>query len=211
MLAVSLGSFGSVAPPVSGSSSSRTTTRDRVSDDAATELAQLVHRAVAGDAEAFGRLYDRFHHSVYRVIYSQTRSTSLTEDLTADTFFRALRGIQRYKLDPSLFTAWLFRIARNLVIDHYKASRTRFEHASDMSRHEDVTDGTDAELTALLNRDRVQAALAEIPAGQRRVIELRFLCELSTTEVAALLDNTEGAVKQLQLRGLRNLARVMRD
>ena len=210
MLAVSLGSYGSVSSPVSGASSRRTT-RDGVLDEAATELAQLVDRAVAGDAEAFGRLYDRFHHSVYRVIYSQTRSTSLTEDLTADTFFRALRGIQGYKLDPALFTAWLFRIARNLVIDHYKASRTRFERASDMSRHEDVTDGADAELTALLNRDRVRAALAEIPAAQRRVIELRFLSELSTSEVAVLLDNTEGAVKQLQFRGLRNLARLMRD
>lgn len=184
--------------------------RTESSDDAA-QLAWLVERAVAGDAEAFGRLYDRFQHSVYRVVYTQTRSTSLTEDLTADTFFRALRAIQSYKLGPDLFVAWLLRIARNLVIDHYKASRTRFEHASDMSRHEDVADGTDAELTALLNRERVRAALAEIPQAQRRVIELRFLCELTTAEVADLLDNTEGAVKQLQFRGLRNLARLMRD
>jgi len=208
VLAVSL---GSVASPVSGSSNrTATTTHECLSDDA-TQLAWIVDRAVAGDAEAFGRLYDRFHHSVYRVVYAQTRSTTLTEDLTADTFFRALRAIQNYKLGADLFQAWLFRIARNLVIDHFKASRTRFEQASDMSRHEDVTDGTEAELTALLNRDRVRAALAEIPAAQRRVIELRFLCELSTAEVAALLDNTEGAVKQLQFRGLRNLARIIRD
>jgi RNA polymerase sigma-70 factor (ECF subfamily) len=170
-----------------------------------------VERARRGDTEAFGHLYDHYHSSVYRVIYAQTRSTPLSEDLTADTFFRALRGIQAFKLDAELFAAWLFRIARNLVIDHFKASRTRLEKAHDMSRHEDLADDADAELLTLMNRERVRTALAELPASQRRVIELRFLGELSTREVADLLDTTEGAVKQLQFRGLRNLARTMRD
>ena len=62
-----------------------------------------MERARRGDAEAFGRLYDHYQASVYRFIYGQTRSTPLTEDLTADTFFRALRGIQDFKLEPELF------------------------------------------------------------------------------------------------------------
>lgn len=209
MLAVSLGSVA----PVSGSSArvSAAAERRRQSGADAARLAPVVERARVGDAEAFGQLYDHYQASVYRIIYGQTRSTPLTEDLTADTFFRALRGIGGFKLDAALFPAWLFRIARNLVIDHFKASRTRFEQAQDMTRYEDVADNTDAELIALLNRERVRAALAELPTGQRRVIELRFLGELSISEVADLLDTTEGAVKQLQFRGLRNLARTMRD
>jgi RNA polymerase sigma-70 factor (ECF subfamily) len=209
VLAVSLG----FAAPVSGSSgpvSVAEQRRERSAEDA-TRLAPVVERARQGDSEAFGQLYDHYQASVYRVIYAQTRSTTLTEDLTADTFFRALRGIEGFKLDAALFPAWLFRIARNRVIDHFKASRTRFEQAHDMSRYEDLADDADTELMALLNRERVRVALAELPAGQRRVIEMRFLGELSITEVADLLDTTEGAVKQLQLRGLRNLARMMRD
>ena len=203
-------SMGSVASPASGSSGSPTIARSQPSDDAVL-MAPIVERARLGDAEAFGRLYDHYQPAVYRVIYGQIRSTPLTEDLTADTFFRALRGIEDFKLDAHLFPAWLFRIARNLVIDHFKASRTRLEQAQDMSRHEDVADSADAELHALLNRERVRSALAELPDSQRCVIELRFLSELSISEVAEVLDNTEGAVKQLQFRGLRNLARVMSD
>jgi RNA polymerase sigma-70 factor (ECF subfamily) len=209
VLAVSAGSIA----PGSGSSAQVSTRagHDQESPVDAARLAPIVERARLGDAEAFGQLYDHYHASVYRVIYGQTRSTPLTEDLTADTFFRALRGIRRFKLDAALFPAWLFRIARNLVIDHFKKSRSRLEQVQDMSRHEDLADDTDVELIALLNRERVRTALARLPTGQRRVIELRFLGELSTSEVADLLDTTEGAVKQLQLRGLRNLARTMGD
>ncbi|GAB3253674.1 RNA polymerase sigma factor [Nocardioides dilutus] len=185
--------------------------RRRQPSDDAVGLASIVDRARLGDAEAFGLLYDRYHASVYRAIYGRTRSTPLTEDLTADTFFRALRAIKSYQLEPALFLAWLLRIARNLVVDHHRASRNRLEQAEDMSRREDVSDNAEAELIALLNRERVRSALAELPTGQRRVVELRFLGELTTSEVADLLDTTEGAVKQLQYRGLRNLARTMRD
>ena len=207
MLAISL---GSVATPASGSSGARPAMSPRPSDDA-VRLAPIVERARQGDAEAFGRLYDHFQASVYRAIYAQTRSTPLSEDLTADTFFRALRGIRGFKLDAELFGPWLYRIARNLVIDHFKAGKTRLERADDMSRHEGIADDTDAELMALLNRDRVRTALSGLPVSQRRVIELRFLGELAISEVADMLGTTDGAVEQLQFRGLRNLARLMAE
>ena len=212
MLAVSLGSESSVATATSSSArpSDAARRRERSAVDAAL-MAPVVERARRGDGEAFGRLYDHYQASVFRVIYAQTRSRVLAEDLTADTFFRALRGIEGFKLEPELFQAWLFRIARNLVIDHVKARRNRVEQAHDMSLYEDLADDTDTELMALLERERVRTGLADLPASQRRVIELRFLGELSISEVADLLDTTEGAVKQLQYRGLRNLARLMRE
>jgi RNA polymerase sigma-70 factor, ECF subfamily len=179
--------------------------------DEAARRAAIVELARQGDAEAFGLLYDHYQASVFRVIYTQTRSTALSEDLTSETFFRALRGIQNFKLDAELFAPWLYRIARNLVIDHSKAGRTRLEQAQDMSRYDDVCAGPGDDIITLLNRERMRAALSELSTGQRRVIELRFLREQSITETAYHLDTTEGAVKQLQMRALRNLAKLLRD
>lgn len=212
MLAVSWGSEESVALATNSSvrQSDTARRRERSAADAA-RMAPVVERARQGDGEAFGRLYDHYQPSVFRAVYAQTRSRTLAEDLTADTFFRALRAIEAYKLEPELFLAWLLRIARNRVIDHLKARGTRFEQVRDMSLYEDLADDTDTELMLLLERERVRAGLAGLPASQRRVIELRFLGELSIEEVADLLDTTEGAVKQLQYRGLRNLARLMTD
>ena len=198
MLAVSMGSATASVPPGAPSVHER-------------RLAEVVERARGGDPEAFGYLYHHYQSSVYRVVYAQTRSTPLTEDLTAETFFRALRGITGFKLEADLFAPWLYRIARNLVIDHFKSSRTRLERVEDMSLHEEVVDGADSDILVLLTRDRLRAAVAGLSDGQRRVIEMRFLGELSVAETADVLDTSEGAVKQLQFRGLRNLARTMRD
>src|SRR5215213_6351923 len=84
----------------------------------------LVELAREGDAEAFGQLYDHYQGSVYRFLYYRTRSTSLAEDLTSETFLRALRGMNGFRWQGKDFGAWLMRIARNLCSDHFKAGRT---------------------------------------------------------------------------------------
>ena len=102
-------------------------------------LIALVELARQGDTEAFGLLYDHYQPSVYRFLYYRTRSVTLAEDLTSETFFRALRSMNSFRWQGKDFGAWLMTIARNLTTDHFKAGRTRLELTTeDMTLHDDV-------------------------------------------------------------------------
>jgi RNA polymerase sigma-70 factor (ECF subfamily) len=174
-------------------------------------LIALVELARGGDAEAFGMLFDHYHGSVYRFLFHRTRSTTLAEDLTSETFFRALRSMSSFRWQGKDFGAWLMTIARNLCMDHFKAGRTRLEMTTeDMGLHDDsTTEGPeDAVLTSLTNEVLLEA-LTELPAEQRDCLVMRFLQGMSISETAAVLGRSDGAVKQLQLRGVRNLAKLM--
>jgi RNA polymerase sigma-70 factor (ECF subfamily) len=171
-------------------------------------LIALVDLARGGDAEAFGQLYDHYHGSVYRFLFYRTRSAALAEDLTSDTFLRALRGMSGFRWQGKDFGAWLMTIARNLCTDHFKAGRTRLEvPTEDMGLHDDATDGPESEVLAALGNDVLLDGLRTLSDEQRDCLIMRFLQGLSIAETAEVLGRSEGAVKQLQLRGVRNLAK----
>jgi RNA polymerase sigma-70 factor (ECF subfamily) len=173
-------------------------------------LIALVELARGGDAEAFGLLYDHYQASVYRFLFYRTRSSTLAEDLTSETFFRALRSMNGFRWQGKDFGAWLMTIARNLATDHFKAGRTRLELTTeDMSLHDDATDGPEGAVLAGLTNEVLMRALTELPAEQRDCLVMRFLQGMSIAETAAVLGRSDGAVKQLQLRGVRNLAKLM--
>lgn len=175
-----------------------------------TRLIALVELARQGDSEAFGLLYDHYHGSVYRFLFYRTRSSTLAEDLTSETFFRALRSMTGFRWQGKDFGAWLMTIARNLATDHFKAGRTRLELATeDMGAHDDSTEGPEAAVLASLTNEILLQALTELPAEQRDCLVMRFLQGMSIAETAAVLGRSDGAVKQLQLRGVRNLAKLM--
>ena len=173
-------------------------------------LIALVELARTGDKEAFGLLYDHYQVAVYRFLYYRTRSQTLAEDLTADTFFRALRSMDGFRWQGKDFGAWLMTIARNLTTDHFKAGRTRLEMTTeDMTPHDDTTEGPEAAVLAGLTNEVLLHALTELPTEQRECLIMRFLQGMSIAETALALDRSDGAVKQLQLRGVRNLAKLM--
>jgi RNA polymerase sigma-70 factor (ECF subfamily) len=180
-------------------------------DEAERErLIALVELARAGDKEAFGLLYDHYHLSVYRFLYYRTRSQALAEDLTSETFFRALRSMNNFRWQGKDFGAWLMTIARNLTTDHFKAGRTRLEMTTeDMTPHDDATEGPEDAVIAGLTNEVLLKALTELPTEQRECLIMRFLQGLSIAETALALDRSDGAVKQLQLRGVRNLAKLL--
>ena len=124
-------------------------------DEAERErLIALVELARQGDKEAFGLLYDHYQASVYRFLYYRTRSQALAEDLTSETFFRALRSMNNFRWQGKDFGAWLMTIARNLTTDHFKAGRTRLEMTTeDMTPHDDATDGPEDEVLAGLTNE----------------------------------------------------------
>jgi RNA polymerase sigma-70 factor, ECF subfamily len=176
----------------------------------ASRLIALVELARGGDADAFGMLYDHYHTSVYRFLYYRVGSVALAEDLTSETFFRALRSMGSFRWQGKDFGAWLMTIARNLTADHYKAGRTRLEYATeDMGAHDSATEGPESSVLASLTNDALLSALKELPAEQQECLIMRFLQGLSIAETAKVLGRSDGAVKQLQLRGVRNLAKLL--
>jgi RNA polymerase sigma-70 factor, ECF subfamily len=172
------------------------------------DVPSLVARAQAGDADAFGALYDIYAAGVYRFCYHRTTSLPLAEDLTSETFFRALRSLSSFRWQDRDFGAWLTTIARNLVIDHRKSAKTRLEIVSDAPPERvEVSPGPEQQTLTRLTNEALAAALGELPDEQRDCLIMRFLQGLSIAETAEVLGRSEGAVKQLQLRAIRRLAK----
>jgi RNA polymerase sigma-70 factor, ECF subfamily len=179
---------------------------DPVSPDRAEdEDRNLALRAGKGDAAAFGALYDRYVGAVYRYVYYRVRNDMDAEDLVSDVFMRALRAIPRY--EPRVaFLAWLYRIARNAVIDRARRSRTQisFEDALAHPGVDQVVE-PDATILALSDKEAVRAALAKLTPLQQEVIVLRFVEGYSTLEIASLVGKREGTVRGIQFRALEAL------
>jgi RNA polymerase sigma-70 factor (ECF subfamily) len=176
----------------------------------ASRLIALVELARSGDKEAFGQLYDHYQPSVYRFLYYRVGSMTLAEDLTAETFFRALRSMHSFRWQGKDFGAWLMTIARNLTADHFKAGRTRLEQTTeDMQTLDSTADSPEVEVLSSLTNESLLRALGELPTDQRECLIMRFLQGLSIAETAEILGRSSGAVKQLQLRGVRNLAKLI--
>jgi len=177
-------------------------------DTEATRLRALVDLAREGDAEAFGQLYDHYVSGVFRFVYYRVGSRQLAEDLTSETFVRGLRAIQRFNWQGKDFGAWLTTIARNLVADHFKSSRSRLELVSEtIPEGKTHAPSPEQEVLALISNEMLFEAVSGLPPEQRDCILMRFIQGLSIAQTAAALDRSEGAIKQLQLRAVRSLAK----
>ena len=175
-------------------------------DDATIE--RLVAEAQAGDSWAFGMVFDHFHEPVYRYIASRVQRPSDAEDLTQHVFVKALEALPRYESRGIPFGGWLFRLARNAVIDHI---RTRHDHAELDSiagwTHGDA--GPDEIAAVRQELDAVGAALAGLTDEQREAIALRFFAGLSAREAAEAMGKQEGTVRGLQFRAIASLRRQL--
>ncbi|GAA1909580.1 sigma-70 family RNA polymerase sigma factor [Nocardioides marmoribigeumensis] len=200
-----------VAPDPAGGPGDSQHAVSSVEDEAeASRLIALVELARGGDTEAFGLLYDHYHPQVYRFLYYRVGSQALAEDLTSDTFFRALRSMSSFRWQGKDFGAWLMTIARNLTTDHYKSGRNRLEMTTeDMSPHDSVTDGPETAVLASLTNEALMEALRQLPSEQQECLVMRFLQGMSIAETAQVMGRSDGAIKQLQLRAVRNLAKLM--
>ena len=175
-------------------------------DDAAIE--RLVAEAQQGDSWAFGVIFDHYHESIYRFIASRVHRPSDAEDLTQLVFVKALEALPRYESRGIPFGGWLFRLARNAVIDHV---RTRHDHAELDSvvewAHGDA--GPDELAVVRQELDAVGLALASLTDEQREAIELRFFAGLSAREAAEAMGKQEGTVRGLQFRAIAALRRQL--
>jgi RNA polymerase sigma-70 factor, ECF subfamily len=171
-----------------------------ISDEIALE------RAVDGDREAFGILYERYIGRIYNYIYYRTGSAIDAEDLTARVFFRANSHISRFKNMGVPFSAWLYRIAHNLVANWHRDNSRRQEvplednaHLHYRGEHPEALLITSQELEGLLSQIR------QLPADRQQLLILKFVERLPNAEIAVIMGRSEGAVKSLYHRTLLSL------
>jgi len=143
---------------------------------------------------------------VHRYLFVRVGQRPLAEDLTSETFLRALRRIDTFSWQGKDIAAWFITIARNLVVDHVKSARFRFEvTTADMRDADRQVEAPDEEVLARLRDEQLVTAIKALRPEQAECITLRFLHGLSLSETARVLGRSEGAVKQLQLRAIRAL------
>ncbi|HJR45825.1 MAG TPA: sigma-70 family RNA polymerase sigma factor [Actinomycetota bacterium] len=172
------------------------------------QLRQEVRRAARGDEESAALLFDHYHPRLYRYALARVGSSQDAEDVAAETFARVLRDLDRFRWRGAGFDAWLFRIAHNLVMDHFRRSG-RESLDEDMDTQElDLRTPEGAFLQDELARE-VQDMLSHLTHDQRDVIALRFAGGLDTHETAAALGKKVNAVRQLQFRALETLRKRM--
>lgn len=170
---------------------------------------ELVHAAQQGDTAAFGALYDRYVDMVFRFVLYRVGDRLLAEDLTSETFLRALRRITSVTYQGKDVGAWFVTIARNLVLDHVKSSRYRLEVTTSEFRDSDSSDDPEAEVVAGAVNAALLECVSQLGEDQRECIGLRFLQGLSVAETAVIMGRNEGAVKALQHRAIRRLASLV--
>ncbi|MET9228487.1 sigma-70 family RNA polymerase sigma factor [Lentzea sp. NPDC003310] len=180
-------------------------------DDASDEPWQLVKAAQSGDTEAFGVLYDKYVDMVFRyVLFRVGGDRAFAEDVTSETFLRALRSIGSVSYQGRDVGAWFVTIARNIVFDHVKSSRYRLEvTTAELQDNREETSGPEQEVMTEATNAELLRCVSQLGDDQRECIVLRFIEGKSVSEVAQLMDRNEGAVKALQHRAVRRLAQIL--
>jgi RNA polymerase sigma-70 factor (ECF subfamily) len=174
------------------------------------DVIDLVARAQGGSADAFGALYDRYVDVVYRYVYYRVGSQQLAEDMTSETFLRALRRITSFTWQGRDFGAWLVTIARNLIADHFKSSRYKLEVATgEILESGRLADGPESEVLDAMTNMTLLEAVKLLNAEQQECIVLRFLNGLSVAETALAMGKNEGAIKALQYRAVQSLKKLL--
>jgi RNA polymerase sigma-70 factor (ECF subfamily) len=171
-------------------------------------LDRLVENAKRGDSQAFGQLFDEYAGPIHRFIASRVNSPSDAEDLTQLVFVKALEALPRYEARGIPFGGWLFRLARNAIIDQIRTRRDHLPLVTALTRETDDA-GPEARAALRDDLDRVAQALTELTDDQREVIELRFFAGLSVLETAVAMGRQEGTVRGLQFRAIAALRRSL--
>lgn len=176
---------------------------------------QLIEQAQAGSAEAFGQLYEKYAAAIFRYVFAHVDNRLDAEDLTEEVFLRAWRSISRYHQQDTPFLAYMFRIARNAIIDHHRSSR-RSKQVMSLENDDrpdrqikDVRPDPSDLVSDSMERQEMRKLLDQLQEDYRTVILLRFLSGLDPDETAKVMDRSPGAVRVLQHRALTALRKLI--
>src|SRR6478672_915180 len=173
------------------------------------QLRRLVEKAQEGDRDALEELYLLHFDRIYSYLHMSVVNRHDAEDLTTQTFLKMLESIGKFRWQSAPFSAWLFRIAHNLAMDHFRANK-RWQPEEEVPEP-DPGEGSVAEEEALesIGRQSILQVIEELSREQQQVLTLKFVFNFSNSDAATILDKTDGAVKSLQHRALASLQRQL--
>jgi RNA polymerase sigma-70 factor (ECF subfamily) len=174
------------------------------------EEARLVDEAKAGNPEAFARLYDAYVERVTRYVYFRISEAIDTEDLVAQVFLKAWENLDRYKMGSSPFIAWLYTIARNLVIDHYRTKKNALPLEEAIALPSDM-EMPDEEAQTRFDLQAMRDALQFLTSDQQQALILKYIAGLPNDSIAKIMKKQEGTVRGLQMRALQTLSKYMKE
>lgn len=176
------------------------------------EEKELIERAQRGDSAAFGPLYDHYIKPIYRFIAVKVGTREEAEDLAHEVFMSAWQKLPNFKLQGFPFGSWLYKIARNRVIDHYRTKKPNVSLDDDVTLAEslfNLGEGAEAEFDLNQSLSQIKIAMLELNEEQREVITMRFVEDLSPQEIAEILDKREGTVRIIQHRAITKLKKIL--
>lgn len=184
--------------------------REERNTGAAANIALLIKRAVEGDADSFGRLYDMHVDRVYRHVYYRVGNVPDAEDLTQQVFLKAWQAMDKYKKTSSPFLAWLMRIGHNLVIDFYRSKKDKAYLDYEVAAP-DLDSSPERIAEAKLDQQQLRRAILQLHGDQQQVILMRFIEDFSYTEIASSLGKSEGTIRVILHRALAKLRHIMEE
>lgn len=167
----------------------------------------LVRKAINQDPQAFSEIYSLYFEKIYRFVYYRVNHKEIAEDLVSEAFLKAWNSLSHID-DASSFSPWLYQIARNLVIDYYRAKKNDVDLQSlenILSYEDNIIARTDLSLQQI----NFLAALKKLNSIQELVIKLKFLDELNNREIAVILKKSEGAIRVIQHRAINELKKII--
>jgi RNA polymerase sigma-70 factor (ECF subfamily) len=172
---------------------------------------KLIERAKKGDNYAFVQLYNHYVAPIYRFVFIKINHKAITEDLTQEVFLSAFENLKNYSFQGCPLSSWLYQIARNKVIDYYRTKRNNLSIEGISEDVLKVIDAKERDLNLDFDLRRVREATLKLSETEQDVIIMRFIEDLSYSEIASAINKSEGAVRLIQHRAIKNLKKVLED
>lgn len=177
--------------------------------DAAVSERKLISFSQQGDRDAFACLYHSYLDRIHRYVYCRVFDRELAEDITSLVFLKVWEHLDTFQSGTSPFAGWLYRIAHNAVIDHYRTRKAVVSLEEVAPQKLSYGDEVEDKLDLKIHSQELAEALKELTGIQREVLILRFIFGLTTLEIARRLDKRPGAIRAVQMRGLKRLAMIL--
>lgn len=172
------------------------------------EVEAIVDRAVGGDIEAFGLLYDIYADRIYRHIYYRTSNVEDAQDLTQTVFLKAWQALPKYKRTKTAFLGWLFTISHNQVIDYYRAKKD-YAYLNNEIMMDDNAKSPENLLEAQFTQQEVRRAILRLPEDQQQIILMSFIEGFEYNEIAAAVNKSEGNIRVIVHRALKKMREIL--